>query len=204
MQETPSLFNLKEINPIIRLFIVSDFLLVGGLGLITPIFALFIEDYIQGATIETVGIASAIYLIARSVGQLPIGILIDRWRGQRDDILILLISSFGFVGVSLSYIFIETVPQLFLVQFIYGLFSAAAIPTWYAIFTRAIDKGREGFEWSAYQTLIDFSTAITAAGGAFVAATFGFTALFCLMASFSFAGAIALIWAKRILYKSDR
>lgn len=200
MKVIPSLFNLKEINPVIRLFIVSDFFLIGGLGLIAPIFALFITDFIPNATIETVGIATAIYLITRSIGQMPIGILIDRWRGQRDDMIILIISSFGFALVSIFYMFIDSVAQLYLVQFIFGLFSAASSPTWCAVFTRSIDKGREGFEWSAYQTIADFSAALTATIGSLVAASYGFNVLFGLMAGFSIAGALSLLWAGKILF----
>lgn len=201
MQTTPSLFNLKDINPVIRLFIVSDFFVVGGIGLITPIFALFITDFISGATIETVGIATAIYLITRSVGQMPVGILIDHWRGQKDDMAILLGGTFGFALIFLSYIFIDSVAELYLVQFLYGLVAAAVLPTWYAIFTRSIDKGREGFEWSAYQTLADLSAAFTATIGSMIAASYGFTVVFIIMASFAFIGAGCLLWASSILFK---
>ena len=200
MQSIPSLFNLKEINPVVRLFIVSDFFMLGGIGLLTPIFALFITDFIPSATIETVGIATAIYLITRSVGQMPVGILIDKWRGQRDDMIILLTSTFGFSLVFLSYIFIDSIAQLYFVQFCFGLLSAASFPTWLAIFTRSIDKGREGFEWSAYQTIADLGTAITATVGSLVAATYGFTVLFCLMAVFALTGAGCMVWASKILF----
>lgn len=204
MEKSPNLFSLDEINPIVRLFIVSDFFLIGGLGLVTPIFALFITGFIENASIETVGIASTIYLVTRSLGQMPVGIFIDRIRGQRDDMFILVISSLGFIGVSLSYIFIDTVLQLYFVQFIFGLFSAASYPTWYAVFTRAIDKGKEGFEWSAYQTVADLGAAITAALGSFIAALYGFTTLFVLMALFSTIGALMLIWAQSILFEKKR
>ncbi|MCA9353998.1 MAG: MFS transporter [Candidatus Kaiserbacteria bacterium] len=201
MQSTPSLFNLREINPVIRLFIVSDFFIIGGLGLITPIFALFITDFIQGATIETVGVATAVYLVTRSVGQLPIGILIDRWKGQKDDMIILLIATFGFAIIALLYSMIDTVLELYAVQFIFGLLSAASYPTWYAVFTRSIDEGKEGFEWSAYQTIADFSAAITAAVGSYIAAVFSFDAVFYVMASFSVIGAASLVWASKILLR---
>jgi len=201
MDKKRNLFSLSEINPIIRLLILSDFLVIGAFGLITPIFALYITDFIEGATVETVGIAMTIYLATRSVGQLPVGIIIDRIKGQRDDILILAVSSFGFVLVAFAYLFIETVPQLFAAQFMYGLFSAAAYPSWSTLFTRAIDPGKEGFEWSAYQTVVDLGTAATAAIGSFVAASFGFEIIFMLMAFFATLGGFAVLWAKRIMFE---
>jgi len=200
MQTIPSLFNLKDINPVVRLFIISDFFIVGGLGLITPIFALFVTDFIEGATIETVGLAMTIYLITKSVGQTPIGIFIDRWRGQKDDMLILILSSLGFFVVSISYMLIDTVLQLYIVQFFYGFLAAASFPTWVSVFTRSVDKGKEGFEWSIYQTMADFGAAITAAVGSFIAANYGFNAVFILMATFSLVGTISLISANKIMF----
>ena len=199
MPDRASIFSLSSINPIVRLFIVSDFFIVGGLGLVSPIFALFVTDFIEGATIEVVGIAMTIYLVTRSIGQLPVGIVIDRICGQRDDMLILIFSSLGFAGISISYIFIDTVLQLYLVQFVFGLLGAASYPTWSAIFTRAIDEGKEGFEWSMYQTIADLGAALTAAIGSFIAEAYGFTIVFILMAIFSLMGSMLLIWSGKIL-----
>lgn len=201
MKTNTNFFNLQEINPVVRLLILSDFFLMGGFGLVTPIFALFITDFIEGATVETVGIAMTIYLVTRSLGQMPFDILIDKIRGQRDDALILVISSFGFVAVSLSYLFIDSVLQLYVVQFIYGLVSAASFPTWYAIFTRAVDPGKEGLEWSAYQTLIDLSGAMTAAIGGFVASQYGFSTVFILMALLNGLGAVILLWMMALVWR---
>lgn len=200
MEQRQNIFSLNEVNPVVRLLIISDFFLMGGFGLVTPIFALFITDFIQGATLESVGIATTIYLVTRSVAQMPFGIMIDKIRGQRDDALLLVIGSFGFIGVSLSYLVIDTVFQLYLVQFIFGIISAASFPTWYAIFTRAVDKGKEGLEWSAYQTIVDISGAMTAAIGSFVAAQYGFNTVFILMAILNAIGAVTLLWMMQILW----
>ena len=201
MEKHRNFFSLSEISPIVRLLIISDFFMMGGFGLVTPIFALFITDFISGATVETVGIAMTIYLVTRSLGQMPFGIIIDKIRGQKDDALILIVSSFGFVLVALSYLMIDTVLQLYLVQFIYGLISAASFPTWYALFTRAVDPGKEGLEWSAYQTIIDLSGAMTAAIGGFVAAQYGFEMVFILMAVLNGLGAFALLWVGKLILK---
>lgn len=196
-----NLFSLREINPIIRLFIISDFFLFSSTGLVAPIFALFITDFIDGATIETVGIASTIYFITRSVGQLPVGIVIDYIRGQRDDMIILIASSMGFIFVPIAYMYADTVLSLYLIQFFYGLLAAASYPTWYAIFTRSIDHGKEGLEWSVYQTLSDFGVAISAAIGSFVVAAYGFNVVFALMAVLATIGTFALMWSTPILFK---
>lgn len=58
---------LKDINPVIRFLILSDTILIGAAGLLGPIFALFIEQFIDGGNEAVAGIAAGIYLFSRSV-----------------------------------------------------------------------------------------------------------------------------------------
>ncbi|MFH0803496.1 MAG: hypothetical protein V1877_00020, partial [Candidatus Tagabacteria bacterium] len=60
------------INKIIKVLMLSDFILISAFGFIAPIFAIFMTDKIQGATIETVGYASALYWVAAILIRLPI------------------------------------------------------------------------------------------------------------------------------------
>ena len=60
---------LDHLNPVIRWLIIGDVLYYAGVGLLGPIFALFIVDFIEGGNIEVAGIAIAIYLITKSVFQ---------------------------------------------------------------------------------------------------------------------------------------
>ncbi|GAH48577.1 unnamed protein product, partial [marine sediment metagenome] len=71
-------FVLHGMNPVIKVLTISDFLIISGFGLITPIFAVFVTDTIEGGTLAVVGIAAAIYLLARSIGQIPVGAIIDK------------------------------------------------------------------------------------------------------------------------------
>jgi MFS family permease len=72
------------------------------------------------------------------------------------------------------------------------LVSAATLPTWLAIFTRHIDKEKEGYEWGIYQTAAGLSSAACASLGGFLAAEYGFNALFITVSVLSFAGAVFL------------
>ena len=61
-----------QLNKLVKYFVLSDLLLLGGWGLIEPIFSIFIIDTVRGATLVTVGISAAIYWVLRSVIQLPL------------------------------------------------------------------------------------------------------------------------------------
>jgi len=74
-----------KVSLVIKLLILSDTLLYSAMNLLAPIYALFIQNEIVGANITTVGIASALYLISRSIFEVPVGIMIDKIKGEKDD-----------------------------------------------------------------------------------------------------------------------
>ncbi len=186
-------FIFQKIDVVVRFLTISDFLILSGFGLIAPIFAVFVTDSIQGGNVEVVGLASSIYLIVKSVGQIPIARFIDKTSGEKDDFWAMLIGSLFFSLVPLFYIFVDTPMELYLVQFFYGLAAAFTFPAWMAIFTRHIDKEREGVEWGVYQTLIDLGSAATASLGGFLAFRYGFAPLFVVVSVISFLGSLYLL-----------
>ena len=192
-QKKESYFTLKNINPVVRFLTISDIMILSGFGLISPIFAVFIVDIIKGGTLEVVGIASAVYLLTRSLIQIPAATMIDKIKGEKDDYWALQIGSLVFSFVPLFYLFISTPMELYFVQFFYGLASAFTYPAWLAIFTRHIDREHEGVEWGVYQTLVDLGGAGTATLGGFLAYKFGFNLLFVLVSLVSFVGSFFLI-----------
>ncbi|KKT34081.1 MAG: hypothetical protein UW21_C0004G0001, partial [Candidatus Woesebacteria bacterium GW2011_GWB1_44_11b] len=48
-------------NKIVQVFTVSDLLILSGLGLTSPVFAVFITQQIIGGDVFVVGLASSIY-----------------------------------------------------------------------------------------------------------------------------------------------
>lgn len=184
---------LKEVNPVIRLLIISDTVFMGAAGLLGPVFALFIEDFIQGGNAAVAGLAAGIYLFTKSVFQIPIAHFIDRVRGEKDDFWLMFIFTILLAFIPLLYLVINTPLQLYIVQFILGLFTAFTFPTYMAIFTRHIDKEKEGTEWGIYFTLTDLTSAGLAAVGGYIATTQGFPVLIIAVVVVSFIGAI-LLW----------
>ena len=193
-------FNVRKINSVIRFLTLSDIFLLGAFGLIAPVFAVFVIGNINMGTVEVVGIAEGIYLLTRSVGQIPFAALIDRIKGEKDDYWALFMGSLAFSVIPLFYLVISEPWHLYVLQFFYGLASAATYPSWYAIFTRHIDKNHEGMEWGVYQTLVDFSMAATASIGGFIAYRYGFSQLFVLVSIVSVIGSLFIM----AVYKNMR
>lgn len=184
---------LNDINPVVRFLILSDVVLAGSAGMLAPIFALFVEDFIAGGDASVAGIAAGVYLFARSLLQIPVAHLVDKIKGEKDDFWFLVAGSLLVALIPLSYIFISTPGQLFIVQFFLGLFAAFTYPAYMAIFTRHIDKGKEGTEWGIYYTLTDLMSAALAIIGGFIAVTYGFAPLIMLVVGLSVAGSLMLL-----------
>ena len=180
---------MKKVNPVVRLLTISDIFMLSAFGLISPILSIFYLRNIPGAGIETAGIASTIYLLTRSLFQLPVAHLIDRIRGERDDIFVMVIGSFFTSLVPLCYIAAHSTAHIYLIQFFYGLSQAMTYPSWLAIFTRHIDRDKAGLEWGMYYTLTDLSGATVAALGGIMAQKLGFAPLFVVVSIVSFFGA---------------
>jgi MFS family permease len=183
---------LKDINPVIRFLIISDTVLSGATGLLGPIFAIFIKDFIQGGNTAVVGLAAGIYLFTKSVLQIPIAHFIDKVRGEKDDFWLMFVFTILIAFIPLCYLVISTPLQLYVIQFILGFFTAFTFPTYMAIFTRHVDKAKEGIEWGIYFTLTDLMSAGLAAIGGYVAATQGFPTLIVAVVTISLIGAFLL------------
>ncbi|MBL7078156.1 MFS transporter [Candidatus Shapirobacteria bacterium] len=196
-------FQLKT-NQIIKTLTISDVFILSGFGLISPIFAIFLTDNIQGGNIEVAGIASMIYFLTKSLGQLPVAQIVDRIRGERDDFWAMVVGSLVTSLVPLLYLIARAPLEVYLIQFIYGLAQAFTFPSWMAIFTRHIEPTQEGTEWGIYFTLTDLTGAGAAAIGGIIAQNLGFAPLFVIVSVFSFIGSFWLLLIKERMKKGQK
>ncbi len=103
--------------------------------------------------------------------------------------------------IPLSYLFIHTAVQLYLIQFILGVFTAFTLPSFMAIFTRHVDATKEGTEWSVYFTATDLASAVFAAVGGYIAVSIGFHFLIITVVVLSVLGSLVL-WPVRNYIRS--
>ena len=99
-------------NKVIKYLVLSDLAFWTGWGLLTPIFAIFIIGNIKGGNAFVVGIASAVFWIARSIFRVPIGALIDANPLETDDYFVLIAGFFIASLVPFGYIFLCLCRQL--------------------------------------------------------------------------------------------
>jgi len=157
-------------------------LIVGtGFGLIAPIFAIFLKDNLIGGSILSAGIASAIFLITKCSIQLPFSRFVDRQKKKMKWLLI------GTIIISIApiiYIFANNIYWIYLAEFIFGIGSGIEFPVWTSIWTRNLDKRREGFQWSVYSTFVSFGIGLAGLVGAALASIIGFSLTFVIVELF--------------------
>ena len=158
--------------------IFSDLFLNSGWGLIGPILAIFIVKNIQGGDVRVAGIAVGIYLIVKSVLQIPIAHYLDLNHGEKDDYYTLFIGTFLTALTPIIFIFATISWHIYIAQIIHAVGMAMAIPSWYAIFGRHIPKNREAFCWGLDSSALGLGAGITGIIGGTIAQAFGFVPLF--------------------------
>lgn len=187
---------LLNMSVVVRMLIVSDVIWLTATGLLGPIFALFIVEFIDGGSAAVAGLAAAIYLVTKSVLQIPIASLIDRIHGERDDFWMLFISS-GLAALTvLLYLWVRTPLQLYAVQFVYGVLLAAAYVPFMAIYTRHINRDKAATAWGVYFTMTDLSAALAATLGGILADTIGFRPLIVLAAAMGVVAALLIYFIR--------
>ena len=172
-----SIFHL-QMNPVVKIFIVADFLFWSSINFYQPLLALFIVGQIPGGNALTVGFATTVYLLGRVIPEIPVGVWLDRTRSQRDDHAVLVLGTFVEGLLYFAYPHVGSVWQLYAVMVMLGVTSSFTYPSWRAIFTRYVDKTKVAFEWSMYDVLVGIGMAFGASLGAFLVAQWGFVTLF--------------------------
>ncbi|MDX9893066.1 MAG: MFS transporter [Patescibacteria group bacterium] len=190
-----------QINLVIKILTISDFAVWSSYQLLMPIFAIFVTNKIPNGSIEVVGIASALCLLAKSVFEIPVGIYIDKHRGEKDDLYTSIFGTVLTAAVYFAYIFVGSIWELYLLQILLGLAAALAFPGWRSIFTRHLDKNKEALEWSLYDVITGFGMAASAALGGFIATIFGFDVLFIVVSVLTLIGAAMLLMIKDKIYQ---
>lgn len=180
-------------NRTVKLLIFSDIFLMTGLGLISPILAIFIKDNLIGGTITSVGIAAMIFVAVKASLQL----LFAKVFNPKDRFWMVLLGTLIVASVPFIYIFSTQVWHIYIAQALYGLGAAFAFPAWLSLFTTNLTKGREGMEWSIYSSCVGIGSAVAAFVGAKVAEISGFRTVFAATTIMAVIGGIILIGLER-------
>lgn len=190
-----------KFNPIIRILTFIDALVWAGYFMNNAIVAIYLSDRIGIDPIRAIGFGYAIFLVSRSLFQIPIAKFLDSKKSINE---LYAISTGGLlIALSfISYLFISHEYHLYLTQAVFGLGAAIYLPAWKKTYTKNVDVGGEGSDWATTDTITALSAAALTAVAAFVVSrTDSFTYLFFIASFLAVIGALsvlALVRSKKI------
>jgi len=186
-------------NKVIISLIFFDFLFQSAWGFLSPVFAIFIVQKIEGGNLTTLGLAIAIYWILKSALQPFIAYLTDRTKSERDDFYVLFFGTILVAFVPLGYFFASHIFHIFFLEMIRAFGMASIVPIWAGFFSRHLDRGWESFSWSLDSTLIGLTLGFSAALGGTIASFFGISSIFLIVSFLTFLSAFSLLLIKKEL-----
>ncbi|MFH0739890.1 MAG: MFS transporter [bacterium] len=193
-----------KLNKVIQILLLFLFVVNVSGGLFSPILAVFVTNFIFGATLKTVGFAVALFAVAKSIVQIPLARRLDKKIGEKDDFYVMLIGGIISILYAFGFIFIKSSLHLYILSAIGGIGAAFLLAAYYGIFARHVDRGSEGFEWSLYSTVgLTISVAIGSAIGGILADTFGFKVIFLMAGFLSVLATFLLLFLYPFLKKKD-
>jgi len=184
----------------LKILILSDLLIIMGFGLISPILAIFIKEDLFGGSAFAAGMAITVSLLTKSALQMFFGKIEDHHAKKK----FLIYGTFLITLTPLGYFFAKTVMHMYFLQFIYGVGTAMAVPSYLVLFTSFMDRGKEAYEWGVYGTVVGFGTAITASLGGFIAERFSFELLFLITFFIGIFGTALLFWVPEKHFKQKK
>src|SRR3989338_6643504 len=185
------------VNRVIKKLVLSDLSLNFAFGLLSPIFAIFILQNIEGSTLKVVGLATTFYWIARTLTTVPLSRFLDKTDGERDEFYFMVIGSFMMSSIPLFFLLAKVPWHIYLIQFISGLSASMAVPSWRILFTDHLDRGSTGYEWSLEDIAIGVSVGISAYFGSLLADKFGFHTVFMFLSILGYLACLVLMGISR-------
>ena len=160
---------LPKINKVVIYLSLSDVFTWGPYTIISMLAGLYLASKLGEDVVQFVGIGTSIYFFTRASLQIPLGILTDKYKQDKDEILILLVGILLMGFPFLLYPYITSQYQYYFLQFIFGLGASMNVTTWRKLFALNIDNGREGRQYSIYEVIMSVSTGFICILGGYIA-----------------------------------
>ncbi len=175
-------------NKALRVMLLTNGLVLIAVAMLGPIYALFVEEI--GGSLLDASLTGGVFALAAGITTLIAGRYADNLK--RPELII--VGGYILLGIGFFlYNFVTNIWWLFAVQALIGFAEASYSPAFDAVFSRHLTKKKEGREWGAWESMHYFTAAGGAAIGGLIAYSFGFQAVFILMALLCFASA-SYIW----------
>jgi len=186
---------MKHLRKSLKILLYTNGLVLVAAAMLGPIYALFVEE-IWGDLMDA-SFAGAMFALSAWVTTLLFWRIADSSH-QKWQILAL-----GYILMWIwffSYLFVESIIHLFLVQVLIGLWEAIYSPAFDALYSKHIHKKQSGTEWGIWEAVNYFSLALWAFLWGVLVSKFGFDIIFIIMWTMCFVSSIYIyLLPKKVL-----
>lgn len=163
--------------------------------MMNALIAIYLQEKFGEGAVSIISIGFAIYLVSRSILQIPIAEILDKHKSYIDETIVISLSCF-LVGICIYLLVFVTEPwHVYVIQAFFGLAIALNLPAWRKTMARFIDKGYEATEYTIYDIINSlFIAVLTAIGGYVVSSYGGFIALFIIAGTISIIGSFITLY----------
>lgn len=163
------LLSIFTLNRVIWLLTFSDIFSWGLYLAIIGLIGLYLSNILGTDTVEMVGIGVGIYYLIRGFTQIPIGLVVDKIKRDRDDLIALILGNICLGVPFLMYPLIQNEFAFYALQAISGLGASLNLVTWRKLFARNLDQGKEGVSYAVYDTVLSAAISLFSFGIGLVA-----------------------------------
>lgn len=158
-----------------KIFLISNSILSFAFGFYSPFYIIFVRDF---GNVQQFGFSVGLMTLAFAIASYFGGKYSDKF-GRK---AFLITSGFIFAGVIISYTFIESINQLYILQIIYGIASALNA-TMEASFLGDVTKMESrGLHIGKYRAITNVIESFAIMGGGFVVGILGYKSIFYIAA----------------------
>lgn len=167
---------MKHLRKSLKILLYTNGVILISAAMIWPIYALFVEEIWWD--LMDASFAWWMFALSAWVTTLLFWKIADASK-QKEKILALWYMLMGIWFF--SYIFVDSIMHLFLVQIIIGLWEAIYSPAFDALYSKNIHKKQSGTEWGIWEAVNYFSLAIWAFLWWILVSYYGFNSVFIIM-----------------------
>lgn len=174
--------SIKNNQALISLLLGNSLILI-SLGMLVPIYALFVQDVGGGAL--SAGLTAGSLAFASAISALLSGRLIDRFKPHNTRNF--LIIGWGLIGVSsLLYLLVSSLAVLYAVQIFAGFVKTISAPAFDTLYARHLDKSSTGQEYGIWEASFFITAGVGSVLGGVLVSWYGFDGVFIAMAALAF------------------
>lgn len=166
-----------HINPIARVFMVSESFFWSGWSILVPLISVFALAQISQATVQNISFAYSAYLLLRVAGSILCGMALNKMPIRRKirtiicGIILINVAYLGFVGIT-------SVMGMYLLYAMAGFFTGLISPLRATLFSTNLDKKRETTEWGLLDAIVLTTIAIAAGISGYLVTNYGYKSVF--------------------------